>query len=229
VEPTSEFFGVLGDFGKFWDSGWPRMGEDDATGWSFAEKQYRLASTSKSDSKTSTDVPDVDIYSKWFESETRADQFSIPLRSHENYPDEIDPHQIVLFSDIQSLMFPIRAPESVQNLAMAFLDLLGVDVSQPRTSSGTPVKNDPRTAFVNQPDSIWPSPPALKARPWQVVAGEAMEPIRHSNLTRVTDSPIKCWSVTRNTLLDIDWFSDLNSQSKNSADRDMIRCVFYSP
>jgi hypothetical protein len=164
----------------------------------------------------------MDTYRGWYDTEKQSEQESRLLRPYETFPNEIDPYQVVIFSDIQSLLFPIRTSTTLRHLAVAFLRLLGMNIAPPRTSTWSSFNNDPHLVLAAG-DPFWPSQPPPKDRPWQVIAGEAMEPNVSSNLERLTASPVKCWSVTIDTLVDVDWFSNLDAQSWNNNDMVMIR------
>lgn len=225
MKSTDDFFSVLSDFGKFWESGLPRLGEEGAQGWKSAKKQDAVRSKPQADLMILSTLSSTNTFHKWYDTETQAEQESRPLRSHETFPNDIDPFRVVMFSDIQSLMFPIRTSESLRHLAVAFLRLLGVGIAPPKSPTSVRINNDPHMVPINTSDTFWPSPLSTKDRPWQVIAGEAMEPIRQPHLHKMTDSPVKCWSTTRDTLLGIDWFRDLDVGSIAGKDLIMIRYV----
>lgn len=212
AESTGDFYSVLSDFGKFWDSGAPRLGENDATGWKSAKNQHEFAQTLQPQLLSPAAVQQIDPYRSWYDTERQAEQETKLLRSYETFPNEIDPYQVVIFSDIQSLLFPIRTSTTLRHLAVAFLRLLGVKIAPPKTSTSVCINDDPHLVLAAA-DLFWPSRSPPKDRPWQVIAGEAMEPSVSSNLEKLTASPIKCWSATMDTLVDVDWFSSIDARS----------------
>ena len=222
AESTGDFYSVLSDFGKFWDNGGPRLGENGAIGWRLAKDHHEFAQTLQPHLWKPAAVQQMDTYCSWYDTENQAEQESKLLRSYETFPNEVDPYQVVIFSDIQSLLFPIRTSTTLRHLAVAFLRLLGVNIASPKTSTSVSINNDPYLVLAAA-DIFWPSQPPPKDRPWQVIAGEAMEPSVLSNLEKPTASPVKCWSVTTDTLVDVDWFSNLDAQSWDSNDMVMIR------
>jgi hypothetical protein len=222
AESTGDFYSVLSDFGKFWDSGGPRLGENDATGWKAAKNHHESAQTLQPKLSSPAAVQQMDTYRSWYDTENQAEQESKLLRSYETFPNEIDPYQVVIFSDIQSLLFPIKTSTTLHHLAVAFLRLLGVNIAPPKTSTSVSIINDPHLVLAAA-DLFWPSQPLPKDRPWQVIAGEAMEPNVSSNLENLTASPVKCWSVTTDTLVNVDWFSNLDAQSWSNIDMVTIR------
>jgi hypothetical protein len=223
AQPADDFYSILSDFREFWDSGSPRLGENGAQGWKSSSKPYMVETKPPTTPPSPLSDSTSDIYLKWVNAEVQAEHEPRPLRSHETFPDDIDPYQVVFFSDIQSLLFPIQSSESLQHLALAFLSLLGINILPPRTSTTDSKANDPHMVPVDKFPSFWPSRASPRDRPWQVIAGEPMEPDRQSNMQRLTDSPVKCWSTTRDTLITGDWFSDFDAQSADYKDVSMIR------
>jgi hypothetical protein len=216
---SQDFRNVLRDYEDFWDSGWLRLGEDGAEGWQYANKPSQATSSSEI---PTTDLG-ADAYHQWCIAENQAGLCTRPTRSHEANPTTRDPYEIVLFDDIRSLMFPIRTLNSFHRLVAAFLRHQGVGEVSPDNCTSSPIYQDPRMLPIDIDDSFWPQPSPRKERPWELVAGEAMEPMRKSNLTDMTSGPVRCWSVTRNTLLGVDWFSDLDPATVTRSDVSMMR------
>jgi hypothetical protein len=215
-ESSAGFFSALSDFGRSWDSGRSRLGNHGTQRRQSAMSEP--ATASPPESPTSHTDTAIDSFLQWYAAEKQAEQAPDPLRPYETYPDEIDPHRVVLFSDIQSLLFPVQTSKSLQHLTFAFLRMLGADNLS--TSSSAFRNNDPYLVPTNIGDLMRPALlPSKQAR--QTTAN----PSRQLEDQRPGDSPVKCWSTTRNTLIDIEWFSEFDARSIGHHDLPMIRYV----
>lgn len=218
---NQDFRGVLRDYEDFWDSGWLRLGEDGAEGWQYANKPS--THTSKPGSMIPPTHTKADAYQQWYIAERQAGLRTMPVRSLEAASLGSDPYEVVVFGDIRSLMFPIREPRGLHRLVAAFLRHQGVLIGSYDTPTSTPINHDPRLVSADAHASFWPAAPPRPERPWQTLAGQAMEPVRQSHLVNLTASPVRCWSVSRNTLLSLDWFSGFAPAVIGNSDVPMIR------
>lgn len=164
-----------------------------------------------------------DAYRQWYIAERQAGLRTMPVRSLEAAFLGSDPYEVVVFGDIRSLMFPIREPRGLHRLVAAFLRHQGVLIGSYDTPTSTPINHDARLVSADAHASFWPPAPPRPERPWQTIAGEAMEPVRQSNLAYLTASPVRCWSVNRTTLLSLDWFSDFDPAVIGDSDVPMMR------
>jgi hypothetical protein len=218
---------MLNDFAEYWDSGRPRLGEDGAKGWTARHADHSL-SVGFADSHTpDSSNSDSDLYRNWYASERGRDRQRRPDRLRDAYSEAGDPFRTIVFADIRSLMFPIRTSESLRHVASGFLYLLGVTVGPFGTPTTVLVNKDPHMVPIDADidASVWPVAQPKRVHPWQIIAGEAMEPTRQSRMSAAQDSPVRCWSVNRDTLIANDWFNDLDAEALGRSDVDMIRCV----
>lgn len=215
---NDDFFSALSDFGRLWDSGKMRLGEDDPHGRDSVMKDHATGSSSALRSPYTTTA--TDPFLEWYNAEKDAQQAPAPLRPQATYPDEIDPHQVTLFSDIASLLFSVQRPASLRQLALAFLRILGTRVQ--RASSSATIYNDPHLVPTNIKGLLRPAvPPPGRIR--QATADEKAKPSRQPDRQNLGDSPVKCWLSTRNTLSFNDWFSEFDARYTESNDLSMTR------
>ena len=226
---TAWFAGVLNDFEGFWDAEIPRIGEPGATGWS----------QSGSETATSPIAPPApdsrsDPFEGWLEAERHAEaHLARPGRASDLDADDDDPYHIVLFSDVEPLLFPIQDPEVRLQLVYAFLHFLGLPFTPPDASTSSASASDPRLRWpLSQNAALraayWPPRQDRPALPWQTVGGEPMEPEHPKALRNPFGCPIKSWASDRTTLFGRPGqaFVDLESADLQHVDVELVRNVF---
>ncbi|KAI0756690.1 NRDE-2, necessary for RNA interference-domain-containing protein [Daedaleopsis nitida] len=114
---------------EFWDAEVPRMGEPAASGWASWEASKRAEQSFPPSRTNVDDVSHVeDLYSRWAASETSADRTcTISLRSADD-DESSDPFAIVLFSDIRTLLLPLRTRDAKDVFRRMWLAVAGLVV-----------------------------------------------------------------------------------------------------
>lgn len=112
---------------EYWDSEVPRLGEPEASGWAVWDAyRHEQAPRPTKAAEAAHDYPDP--YSKWAAAEGFADRTrSMPLRSTDEDQD-VDPYEVVLFSDIRSLLLCLRSSRSKDVFRRIWLAFLGLHV-----------------------------------------------------------------------------------------------------
>ncbi|WWC66161.1 uncharacterized protein I206_100062 [Kwoniella pini CBS 10737] len=222
---------ALGEFEKFWDTGAPRIGETGSKGWQ--NTTSNLVSIPKV--TQSLHHSSEDPFERWLEAETHAETiYTLPGRATDLDTEvEDDPYHVILFSDIRPFLFNIISPIVRLQLIYAFLTFLGLPFTPPDSTSSSPATNDPHLSWTlaHNPKKrhlFWPSRQGQRKLPWQTVGGEPMDPERSRGLESPFESPVKCWSQDRSTLLGKKdkWFTDLGSVDIAGLDIDLIRNAF---
>lgn len=117
---------------EFWDSGYPRLGEAEASGWVlwFGNNQSSAYhGPAISIAKSSSISPNLDPYTAWAQAEIEFDErCRLPLRPDDD-EDGSDPYTAVIFTDIKSLLVPPFKSISARRLfRYAWLSLLGLHI-----------------------------------------------------------------------------------------------------
>ena len=139
-------------FEPFWDSGVPRFGEDGAEGWRswldsqntsehisqsnssrlLLEEAFEPAEEMTTEEETQEELSllkEADLISGWVALERyREKMHFLPWKSKDSEEEPDDPDKIVLFDDINSLLFTITSEETKQSLLMSFLHFAGAIV-----------------------------------------------------------------------------------------------------
>jgi NRDE-2, necessary for RNA interference len=128
---------------EFWDSEAPRIGEPGSTGsanWHDAGKPESTSPGRALYSKRSTygtlPASSLDPYQHWAQEETLADE---PLKPPSRSTDpefELDPHVVILFSDIQPFLFALTSNRSKGLFRLMWLSHLGLHVPGLETTVG---------------------------------------------------------------------------------------------
>lgn len=218
---------VLQEFEAFWESEAPRIGEFGAKGW--LESGDLPPPVSSAD--RSALPPNSDPFNHWLEAETQAQKFkSRPGRTADLDPeDDDDPFRIVLFDDIQSLLFPIRSPTVRLQLCYTFLHFLDLPFTPPDVPTTASLGEDPhlcgRALIRNDRlrSTFWPAREARRTIPWQTVGGEPMEPEANKRLADPFTCPIRSWAAGRDTFFAQEWFRDIDKDITASLDTELIR------
>ncbi|CAI2166652.1 9087_t:CDS:10 [Funneliformis geosporum] len=134
----------------FWETEWPRFGEDDAKGWSYYvdqgnnEMQVILASPNP----TNVSNLNGDIYEKWATAEEMHNGQLLSTRTGTGGDDDInvdDPYRIIIFDDIRTFLYDVTFPQSCIELLHACFSFVGLTFN-PGYSSSNPLITDP---FLN--------------------------------------------------------------------------------
>ncbi|OCF42136.1 hypothetical protein I317_04107, partial [Kwoniella heveanensis CBS 569] len=226
------FSTIQSEFEGFWDSEVPRIGETGALGWG---KSMASADPPSADLAKPLQHASGNPFERWLEAETHAEKaYALPGRATDLDPaTEDDPYHVVLFSDIQPLLFAVTAPEVRIQLIYAFLTFLGLPFSPPGVPSSSPANADPHLLWSLSHNeaarrAFWPPQHGLKRIPWQTVGGEPMEPERGRGMDDPFGCPVKCWVQDRGTMLGKQgsWFKDLDADDLGSLDVELVRNVF---
>lgn len=131
----------------YWDSEWPRVGEQGANGWAAWEvsgrPEYEHPSTIGS--KTSRKLPEPQVpdpFQRWATTESLADKtLHLPTRSTDSEPnfnsnpnsesdtnDDADPYSTILFTDIRPLLVPLTTLHSKHTFRLIWLSFLGLHI-----------------------------------------------------------------------------------------------------
>lgn len=130
-------------FEDFWDSEVPRFGEDNAQGWGcWMEGQKNrkgevvslrdIFPTTASENVLSTSQVDMDHSQKsmyWLELETSRDDEQWYPKKSSDHEDDDDPDRVVLFHDINFVLFKFSREEIRFRLLCCFLSFLGASLN----------------------------------------------------------------------------------------------------
>lgn len=102
---------TISSFRDFWESEVPRIGEDGAKGWCHFTDAEDMADLPEAKSEAAPAVPDTkDVYKAWAFVETqRARSSALPARTLDEGTEE-DPFRVVMFADVEPLLFHIPSP-----------------------------------------------------------------------------------------------------------------------
>jgi len=220
---------VLVQFETFWDSEMPRIGEKRARGW--------RNSSSASSPQVPESTPLVkhvldNPFERWLEAERHVEHCrALPGRATDlDDAEEDDPFQVVLFSDLQAFMFPVRTPEVRLQLIYAFVNFLGLPFTPPDIPTSSASLSDSHLQWMLASNSalrssFWPPRLGVKQLAWQTVGGEPMEQEQKRALQNPFTCPIKSWSQGRSTLFSQSskWFRDLDSLDVQHLDVNLVR------
>ncbi|WVR06081.1 hypothetical protein IAU60_003109 [Kwoniella sp. DSM 27419] len=227
---TSSWFDlVLTRFEDFWDAEFPRIGESGAQGW---RASTEMAETDKNTPSSPLIHSSEDPFERWLEAETYTEStYATPGRATDlDAATEDDPYHVVLFSDIQPLLFPVTTPEVRLQLIYGYITFLGLPFSPPEAPSSSPANTDPhlRWSLAYNPvarQAFWPVRRAMPKIAWQTVGGEPMEPEHPRGMDDPFGCPVKCWVQDRGTILTRQdrWFADVTHLDLNGLDINLIR------
>ncbi|RPD81960.1 DUF1740-domain-containing protein [Lentinus tigrinus ALCF2SS1-7] len=113
---------------EFWDSEVPRLGEPGASGWAAWEASGRPEQPPPPNQRSEGEPRGHDPYSKWADSETLADRTrTLSLRPSDD-DENADPFAVVLLSDVQPLLLPLRTPRAKDVFRRVWLAFMGLQV-----------------------------------------------------------------------------------------------------
>lgn len=229
------FVGLLARFENFWDSESPRVGETAARGWNRSTSDPPPVLV---DPVPQPELSSNDPFERWLEAEKRSDKYrALPGRATNlDDADEDDPYRVILFSDIQPFLFPIRSPEVRLQLIYAFLNFLGLPFTSPDMTTNAPSAADPHLQWTIGYNSaarklFWPAPCQVKPVVWQTVGGEPMEPERSRAVRLPSACPVKSWAQDRATLFSRSkqWYRDIENIDLEHVDANFVRSAIFPP
>ncbi|KAJ4391348.1 hypothetical protein N0V93_004965 [Gnomoniopsis smithogilvyi] len=102
---------LMSSFRDFWESEVPRIGEDGAQGWCHFTEAEDMADLPEAKTEAAPAVPDTkDVYKAWASVETqRSRNAAMPARTLDEGTEE-DPFRVVVFADLEPLLFHIPSP-----------------------------------------------------------------------------------------------------------------------
>jgi hypothetical protein len=228
IYDPSWFADVLSNFETFWDSETPRVGEDGANGWLRWQTSSLLIPSS-----APIPVPvnaTTDPFDRWLEAERQAERFAhLPGRATDLDANDEDPYRVILFSDIEPLLFPIQDQHARLQLANAFFDLLGVSFGVTSSSKSSPP--DPFwTMSLNGSlrQAFWPTKPEKRPAHWRRTGDEAIVPEIASTLAQPFNCPAKNWATEPCTLFSHPdtWFRNLDPTELTHVNIGFTRYVY---
>ncbi|KAK4054854.1 hypothetical protein OIV83_000778 [Microbotryomycetes sp. JL201] len=217
---------------SFWDSESARIGESGARGWrntpEDAQPYVGLA-----DERLPREESSVGLSKplQWARTEHhRSHQNNRPCRTTDpGSEDNDDPYRIVLFEDIRSLLFLVHSPESKTQLAYSFLIYLGLPFIPQDVPTSSPFTTDMfiHSELVERPGlsrRFLPVSDQTRKR-FEIVSGEAMEPVRRPLLETPFDTPFRSMPASVDVLFTTrkGWFSALRPRDLEDVDVDMTR------
>lgn len=203
---------LISSFGRFWERGSARFGEDGARGWAFSEATPFRKDEGARDALGTQESQD------WYSRETAEERHFLPRRL--DMAIEEDPHRLVVFDDVEALLFPLNSPEVRMQAVYALLHFLGLTVVPPDQSTTSPFTSDvylQSSTYSNasRRSQIWPAR-GVRSLPW----GE------QTSRVETGECPIKAWiSDARTLLASPNWFSDVSLEDLGDS-RDFVRSVF---
>ncbi|KXH48374.1 hypothetical protein CSAL01_07152 [Colletotrichum salicis] len=112
---------IVSSFKEFWEDESPRIGEDNALGWSHFVQMDGVVDPPESQTDDDTVPKSRDVYKCWGATERlRATNSRKPARATDDVLED-DPYRVVMFSDIEELLFVIP-PEVVPSLWKPLVD-----------------------------------------------------------------------------------------------------------
>jgi hypothetical protein len=227
---------VLGELENFWDLEAPRIGEAGAKGWrdSLDSVEPLISSQGPAASTTLNDYSE-DPFTKWATSESSMSTNQLrPARTTDpGIDDDIDPFRVVLFDDVRDFLFLVHSSDSKTQLIYAFLTFLGLPFVPPDYPTSTPFQTDGfiHTELAERPEareSFWPAIPEEGRGSFEIVQGEAMDPVRRSGLTSPFEIPFTATPVVVDLLFATKqkWFITLKKSDLQHLDVEFIRNVF---
>ena len=144
--------------------------------------------------------------------------------------DEEDPYRVILFSDIQPFLFPVKHPEVRLQLIYAFLSFLGLPFTPPDVPSTSASTSDPHFLWAlahnsRRRSAFWPTRASSKQLAWQTVGGEPMDPAQTRALQDPFPCPIRSWAQGRGTLFAQTgkWFQDMQASDMLIVDATFVK------
>ncbi|KUI59230.1 hypothetical protein VP1G_06442 [Cytospora mali] len=128
---------LMSSFSDFWESESPRIGEDGAKGWRHFVETEQMADLPDAKTEATVVVPDTrDIYKAWAAVEKqRSNGAELPARTLDEGTED-DPFRVVMFSDVEKLLFYI--PSSLlESSKRSLLDALLLFCRMPPASRNT--------------------------------------------------------------------------------------------
>ncbi|QSL65394.1 hypothetical protein MERGE_002704 [Pneumocystis wakefieldiae] len=224
----------LQDFEQFWDSEVPRFGEDGAKGWKNYHNKYQHTMSFKNDpgdillnnyENMSQNIEDE--YTKWYKQETAKNSYVNPKRST-NTNAEDDPYCVILFSDIEQLLYFFTSDRIRLSLIYFSLHFFGFSLHRiNKTSNESPLLDSFIQDFfsINSFNWFW-SDEYLSLKSSQQFNKNAID---SDYLLEHLQSPVhiklKNWPITIDTLFSIDntWYQNIDYQGFN---KDFIKRFF---
>ncbi|KUI65451.1 hypothetical protein VM1G_00915 [Cytospora mali] len=166
---------LMSSFNDFWESEIPRIGEDGAQGWRHFVETEQMADLPDAKTEATPAVSDTrDIYKAWAAVEKqRSDNAELPARTLDEGTED-DPFRVVMFSDVEKLLFyiPSRLLESSKrSLLDAFLLFCRMPPASRNTSAmiqkaySDPFLHGERTSWVHMDPSQSPDTDNAEKKP----------------------------------------------------------------
>ncbi|RGP67801.1 hypothetical protein FLONG3_8420 [Fusarium longipes] len=196
---------------EFWESEVPRIGEPDAQGWAkFVEDDGMGDPPEPLQDNRLSEEQSRDYYKRWANLErSQAEKARIPARTMDEGTEE-DPFRVVMFSDIEPLLFMVPRhvlPAVQEQLLDAFLMFFG---APPVFRSSDWTEEAYHDQFLARPtlklEFSAPTPPSEDEDPTEI---QRKPPAFDQNPLCVSETPEALFSKQ-------DWFSYLPSKSKEN-------------
>lgn len=115
---------LMSSFSDFWESEVPRIGEDDAKGWSHFAEAEEMADLPESKPDPPAAPPGTrDVYKAWAALEAhRGKSAGLPARTLDEGTED-DPFRVVMFSDLKPLMFYLP-PSTLTSIKEPLVDAI---------------------------------------------------------------------------------------------------------
>lgn len=225
---------VFVELETFWDSEVPRIGETGGAGWknSLSDMEPLLSTTST----TIPPIPDSteNPFERWAQLEalTTVAQPRPARTMDPDVDDDIDPFRVVLFDDVRDFLIVVHSTESKRQLAYAFLTFLGLPFVPPDYPTSSPFQTDPfiHSELVERPEGrerFWPPRRSTQEVrvPYELIGGEAMEPVRKSGLSEPFATPFCATPVSIDLLFATKrkWFVTLTKAQLGHVDIEFAR------
>ncbi|KAJ4402885.1 hypothetical protein N0V82_010730 [Gnomoniopsis sp. IMI 355080] len=144
---------LMSSFRDFWESEVPRIGEDGAKGWCHFTEAEDMADLPEAKTEASPAVPDTrDVYKAWAFVETqRSRSAALPARTLDEGTEE-DPFRVVMFADLEALLFHIPYPVAMMPKVQAAVlhgFLLFCQLPAPPMETGDTIQAARRDPFVS--------------------------------------------------------------------------------
>lgn len=194
----------LSELEEFWESEYPRFGENGAEGWSsWYSSKLDKHSHSVSSNMQQQNAADLDPYRQWANQELRMDHSM--FLSQRSDSESSDPYSIVLFADLRSTLLELRSRDAKHAFRMAWLSFLGLNLPGFSLATNDEGDWDDRwnLNYLTTPqtlDCVFPSNTEKNNLSTDAVAGVVIgrERVYHSPF-----GPVRCWGRNVSGPLDL--------------------------
>lgn len=174
----------------------PRVGEVDAAGWAAWETSDRKDHSHRHMlSVPKEGVTDLDPYRQWAAHESRGNHTcSLPTRSSDESQDA-DPYSMIMFSDIQPLLFKLQSIRGKRIFRLAWLSVLGLHIPGFSNSLSDEHNWDDRWSYshlarTSYLEALFPGETMRQQLPTEAVAGVIVG--REKDYVSGF-GPVRCW------------------------------------